>query len=193
MKIRYEKIAAVMMAAALSISLLGGCAGKEAPDKAKGNTESVGKFKTKDIDGNICTEKIFEDAELTVVNVFATWCTPCVQELPDLQKLSEQMADKGVKVVGVVMDTVDENGDSSEEGIEKAKMLQKQAEITYPLIIPDSGYMNGRLSDMQSYPETFFVDKNGNIVGKTYGGSAGLEEWTEVVEKELAALEGETK
>jgi len=53
--------------------------------------------------------------------------------------------------------------------------------------------MNGRLSDMQSYPETFFVDKNGNIVGKTYGGSAGLEEWTEVAEKELAALKGETK
>ena len=128
-----------------------------------------------------------------MVNVFATWCTPCVQELPDLQKLSEQMADKGVKVVGVVMDAVDENGDSSEEGIEKAKMLQKQAQITYPLIVPDSGWMNGRLSNIQSYPETFFVDKNGNIVGETYGGSAGLEEWTEVVEKELAALEGETK
>ncbi len=191
MKIRCGKAVAMLLAGVLCVSLLGGCGGTNSG--AKANIKSVGKFETKDIDGNICTEKVFEDAELTMVNVFATWCTPCVQELPDLQKLSEEMADKGVKVVGVVMDTVDENGNSSEEGIEKAKLLQEQAQITYPMIVPDSGYMNGRLSDMQSFPETFFVDKDGNIVGKTYGGSADLAEWTKVVEKELAALQGDAK
>lgn len=191
MKTRYEKIAAALLAGVLCVSLLGGCAGDKA--NAGRGTKSVGKFETKDIDGNTFTEKIFEDAELTMVNVFATWCTPCVQEMPDLQKLSEQMADKGVKVVGVVMDTVDDNGAVSEEGIEKAKVLQQRTGVTYTQLIPDSGYMNGRLSNIQSFPETFFVDKDGNIVGKTYGGSAGLEEWTEVVEKELAALKGETK
>ena len=36
-----------------------------------------------------------------------------------------------------------------------------------------------------AFPETFFVDKNGNIVGETYSGSHSLDEWKEIVEKEL--------
>ena len=45
--------------------------------------------------------------------------------------------------------------------------------------------MNGRLNGISAFPETFFVDKNGNIVGETYSGSHSLDEWKEIVEKEL--------
>jgi len=45
--------------------------------------------------------------------------------------------------------------------------------------------MNGRLNGISAFPETFFVDKNGNIVGETYSGSHSLEDWKEIVEKEL--------
>ena len=48
--------------------------------------------------------------------------------------------------------------------------------------------MNGRLQGISAFPETFFVDKNGNIVGETYSGSHTLEEWKEIVEKELSAI-----
>ena len=48
--------------------------------------------------------------------------------------------------------------------------------------------MNGRLSGIDAVPETFFVDKEGNIVGDTYVGSHGLEEWREIVEKELEGV-----
>ena len=46
--------------------------------------------------------------------------------------------------------------------------------------------MNGRLNGINAFPETFFVDKDGNIVGETYSGSHDLKEWKEIVEKELA-------
>ena len=53
---------------------------------------------------------------------------------------------------------------------------------------PDKNMMNGRLQGISAFPETFFVDKNGNIVGETYSGSHTLEEWKEIVEKELSAI-----
>ena len=45
--------------------------------------------------------------------------------------------------------------------------------------------MNGRLVGIQAVPETFFVDKNGTIVGETYSGSHSLDEWTEIVKQTL--------
>ena len=56
---------------------------------------------------------------------------------------------------------------------------------SYPFLVPDSTMMNGRLNGISAFPETFFVDKEGNIVGETYSGSHSLDEWKEIVEKEL--------
>ena len=146
--------------------------------------ESLGSFTTEDINGKEYTEKLFEEADLTMVNVFATWCSPCINEIPYLAELDKNMKEKGVQVVGFVMDAV--NGtEKNEEGIEKAKIIAKQTKAEYPFLIPDSGYLNGRIANIQAVPETFFVDKNGNIVGETYSGSRSLEEWEEIVETEL--------
>ena len=60
--------------------------------------------------------------------------------------------------------------------------------LTCFFLIPDKNMMNGRLQGISAFPETFFVDKNGNIVGETYSGSHTLEEWKEIVEKELSAI-----
>lgn len=54
--------------------------------------------------------------------------------------------------------------------------------------MPDKTNFNGRLNGIQALPETFFVDKNGKIVGETYSGSHDLKAWREIVEKELENL-----
>ena len=125
---------------------------------------NVGKFETTGVDGKTYTQDIFSKYDLTMVNIFTTWCSPCVNEIPDLEKLYQEMKDKGVK---------------------KAQVLQEKTKASYPFLIPDSGMMNGRLNGISAFPETFFVDKNGNIVGETYSGSHSLDEWKEIVEKEL--------
>ena len=157
---------------------------------------SVGTFKTQDINGNEYTQDMFSDYDLTMVNVFATWCSPCVNELPDLQKLSEEVeSEKGndknkkIQIVGIVLDAVAANGETDSNTLDKARTLQSQAQITYPLLIPDSGNLNGRLKDIQAVPETFFVDKKGNIVGNTYSGSHTLQEWKEIIETEISGME----
>ena len=51
--------------------------------------------------------------------------------------------------------------------------------------------MNGRLNGISAFPETFFVDKNGNIVGEVYTGSHDLDEWKKIVEDTLSSLSEE--
>ena len=144
-------------------------------------------LQTKDIDGKEFSSKDFANYDLTMVNVFATWCSPCVQEIPDLAEIQKEMKDKGVNIVGVVTDTVDQTGENR-EALEKAKLIRERSKAEYPFLIPDQSNFNGRLSGIQAFPETFFVDKKGQIVGETYSGSRNKKAWMEIIEKELAKV-----
>ena len=157
-------------------------------DMVQQDGDNVGKFEMTGIDKKTYTEDMFSEYDLTLVNVFTTWCSPCVNEIPELEKLYQELKDQGVGVTGVVLDTADSEGNQDEQAIKKAELLQEKTKATYPFLIPDKNMMNGRLQGISAFPETFFVDKNGNIVGETYSGSHTLEEWKEIVEKELSAI-----
>lgn len=215
-----KKVISILLAAAMCIAVLTACsstqpgspasnqsgtsqqpsqesaASSQIPDEAGGELvsefvgPSLGEFTTQDVNGNEYTQEMFQDYDLTLVNIFTTWCTPCVAEMPELEKLYQQMKDQGVNVVGFVLDVLNEKGEIVQENLERAQELVEKTGITYPVLLPDSGYLNGRLTGIEGFPETFFVDKDGNVVGGTYQGSGGLEDWLEVVEQELADLEG---
>ena len=163
----------------------------EQPQTATSDADNVGTFETTDIDGNTYTEKVFSDYDLTLVNAFTTWCSPCVNEMPELEKLYQEMKDQGVGVVGMVLDSVSEDGTPDDSIVQKAQLLKEKTGVTYPLLIPDKGFLNGRISGLQSFPESFFVDKDGNIVSDPIMGSNTFDGWKEAVEKQLAALTGE--
>ena len=75
------------------------------------------------------------------------------------------------------------------EALETAKLLAEETGATYPFLIPDAGLLNGLLTGVQAVPTSFFVDSDGNLVGNVYTGSRSLEDWTEIVNQELEALE----
>ena len=142
---------------------------------------------TKDIEGKEFSSKDFANYDLTMVNVFATWCTACVQEIPALAEVQKEMQPKGVNIVGVVTDTVDDTGEN-QQALEKAKLIMEKTGANYSFLMPDKSNFNGRLNGIQALPETFFVDKNGQIVGESYSGSHNKKDWTEIIEKELARV-----
>ena len=74
---------------------------------------------------------------------------------------------------------------------QRLKVLKEKTGVTYPLLLPDSGFLNGRISGIQSFPESFFVDKDGNIVGDAILGSNNFEDWKALVEKQLAEIKGD--
>lgn len=161
-------------------------------DKPRPEVSNVGEFSTTDVNGNPFDQSMFKDYDLTLVNIFTTWCSPCVNELPELEKLYQEVSKEyNVGVAGIVMDTVDENfeqTDDTAESLEKAKLLAEKTGCTFPFLIPDKTAMNGRLIGIDGFPETFFVDRDGNIVGGTYPGSRSYEEWSETVKAELENL-----
>lgn len=153
-----------------------------------GNTVTdLSNIVTKDIHGKEFSSKDFANYDLTMVNVFATWCTACIQEIPDLVEVQKEMQAKGVNIIGIVTDTVDDTGEN-QEALEKAKLIQEKTKANYSFLMPDKTNFNGRLNGIQALPETFFVDKNGQIVGETYSGSHNKKDWTAIIEKELSAL-----
>lgn len=164
--------------------------GNDAFSQARVDTNSLGSFTTTDIQGEEVTQDIFKDYDLTLVNLFATWCSPCVNEMPELQKLKDTMADRGVNVVAVVLDGASSSGQLDQNALEMARLLQERLNLTFPLLIPEETGLNGRLYGVNSVPESFFVDREGNIVGETYVGARSYDEWKAIVEQELQSLPG---
>ncbi|MCI9619879.1 MAG: TlpA family protein disulfide reductase [Dorea sp.] len=207
MILRKKLLQALSILGMCSVIIAGGCAsGEDSSSKLKedaaqeekadqevldaGGSEasdggSLGEFSMEDVNGETYTQEMFADHDLTMINVFTTWCSPCIREIPDLEKLSKEMEDQGVQVVGIVLDVA---GNADEETIEKAKLLAEKTGAAYPFLIPDAGYLNGRLAGISAVPETFFADKEGNIVGETYSGSRSFEDWKGIVEKELEGV-----
>ncbi len=207
MKFRMKVLCSLLTAAMCCTPVLSGCSSQEEPslaqEEAEGKEQDVldetdgaagegagnlGKFSMEDINGSAYTEELFADHDLTMVNVFTTWCTPCIREIPDLEKLHKEMEGQGVGVVGIVLDAIGSSGKVDEKAVEKAKILAEKTGAAYPFLIPDEGYLGGRLAGIAAVPETFFVDKDGNIVGETYSGSRSFEDWKGIVEKELEGV-----
>jgi len=181
---KHKTIPAILLALTLCAALAA-CSGEPS---GTGDGKNIGSFTTQDINGTTYTQDVFKDCELTMVNVFTTWCTPCVGEMPDLEKLHQQVADQGVNVIGIVLDAVDEKGEVVPEYLDQALALVENTGVTYPVLLPDSTFFNGRLSGIDSVPTTFFVDKNGNYVGSDCVGSDNLDGWLKVVDTRLAMV-----
>ena len=199
MKATRKKLAALLLGGLLSLSLLTACGSQPAEPSApsepqssapssSSEVQSLGQFSTTDIYGKTVTQDIFSQYDLTMVNLFATWCSPCVQEIPELAQLRKNMESQGVNVIGVVMDAASPEG-TSEETLAQAKVLAERTGADYPLLIPDQTAFNGRLIGVTTIPETFFVDREGNIVGETYLGARDLNAWTDIVTKELEGVQ----
>lgn len=126
-------------------------------------------FKGKDLDGNdVNSDDIFSSNNVTVINFWFTTCNPCVGELGDLEKLNKELAEKGGTVIGINSFTLD--GDKT--AISEAKGVLTKKGITYKNVWFDSKGEAGKFaSGLYSYPTTYVVDKNGNIVGQPIVGA----------------------
>lgn len=148
----------------------------------------MGSFNATDIDGNAVDQSVFADYKLTMVNVWTTFCGPCLREMPDLGELAAEYKDKGVRIVGLVSDTLDNKGEIDQSQVDYAKEIVSDTGANYLHILPSTDLF-GLLSQISSVPTTFFVDSEGHQVGSAYMGSREKDDWIKIIDSTLEEVQ----
>lgn len=198
MKKRIKVMAALTLSMAMLLAACGAKEEKGASQEADNgkkaesseNTESkeeksekvFGAFQAVTLEGEDVSESIFTQADLTMVNIWGTFCGPCIREMPDLGELSRAYEDKGVKLVGLISDV-------SEPGDETAEEIISTTKADYTHIVASRDLAAGILSKVSVVPTTIFVDKEGNQVGEVYSGARSKDDWQKIVDELLEKVQ----
>ena len=119
---------------------------------------------------------MFASAELTMINIWATNCGPCIQELPHIQNLAEAYESRGVQIVTAL-------GDSEQSGrIGEALRIINRLGFNLPVLRNTASF--SAQFPAAAYPTTYFVDRNGNIV-KVVTTSNSDSEWCAILDELL--------
>ena len=144
-------------------------------------------FETIDLEGNKITSDILAKYDVTMINIWATWCPPCRAELPEIGKLYEAFKDKGCNIIGITGDV----SPDAQDALPTAKELISKADCNYT-VVQYNDTLKPILDNLAAWPTTIFVDKKGNIIASSVNdiiiGSRDLAEFTEAMEKALKAV-----
>jgi len=114
--------------------------------------------------------------QVTLVNIWATWCIPCRTEMPAMERLYQLYGPKGFRIAAVSID---------EGGIEDVRAFAKEYGLTFDILHDVTGEIQ-RAYQTTGVPESFLLDKDGVIVKRVY-----VHEWdTPANQRVIAELMG---
>ena len=146
--------------------------------------ERILSFTASDIYGNEVSSDIFKDSKITVVNIWGTFCSPCIYEMPFLGELSREY-DKGeVQLLGVVSDSVDYFGEEDSNAVALAQEIAEETKADYTHIVPSMEVLEF-LYDVTAVPTTFFLDSEGRVIGEAVVGAREKDAWKEIIDNIL--------
>ncbi len=91
--------------------------------------------------------------KVIVLNIWATWCPPCREEIPDFIEIQNEMRDDGVLFVGVSVD---------ETGWDVVRPFAEEFQINYPLVV-DDGTVYAKYGPLPGLPTSFIINKQGQV------------------------------
>lgn len=122
--------------------------------------------------------------QLTVVNVWGTWCVNCIAEMPELGDLGRKLAGSEVLLAGYCEDTMEAGK------LDEAKIIVQNCKADFPMLQANAESREDILSLTGGLPTTFFIDANGRILN-TIAGKRSLEEYEQLIEESLERIEAE--
>ena len=139
-------------------------------------------FEANTIDGEEYSSDAFSQSRLTMINVWATYCNPCLSEMPDLGEIATEYDSAELQMIGVISDVAET---AAENDIKNAKELIEQTGAQYQhLLLSESLYTN-LVGGVNSVPTTFFVDQEGKMLGYAMGAQS-KEAWVSIIEDLLS-------
>ncbi len=97
--------------------------------------------------------------EVVLVNVWTTWCPPCREEMPSMERLYARLHGRGFQLLAVSQD---------EDGMRAVAPFVKQLGLSFPVLIDPDRQVGDRYG-VWGYPESFVVDRNGYVVERVVG------------------------
>jgi peroxiredoxin len=148
---RGVKIAAVTAAIGVGVLVLAfvlhGRTPRVAPD-----------FAVPDLDGQAVRLSAYR-GRVVLVNLWATWCPPCREEMPSMERLHQRLKDKGFVLLAVSED---------EGGAAGVRAFVEQMKVTFPVLLDPDGEV-GRKYEVWGFPESFLLDRGGRVVERVIG------------------------
>jgi thiol-disulfide isomerase/thioredoxin len=131
-------------------------------------------FSTTTLTGEAVDCTIFYEAELTMVNIWGSFCGPCIEEMPDLERLSKDLKKQGIRVIGILVD----------DDLESAGAILADAQVTFTNLTMDAS-LQTFLGKFQYVPTTIFIDGKGQVMPEIAVGARGYEEYKALAESAL--------
>ena len=189
-----KRIIAILVAAVIFCLAFTACSGDKAtdgnaPSGSSSNEAGVfGEFESFDMKGKKVDNTALQGKKLTMVNAWATFCGPCISEMPDLQEISKEYAKKDFQIIGLVIDvSVKADGTPYNESLyAEAEKVIKDTGVKYTNILLSDSLKNSEAGSIYTIPTTYFLDENGNKIGETYIGSRSYEDWCKIIDSLLA-------
>ena len=120
-------------------------------------------FVLPDLDGNDVTLADYK-GKVVILDLWATWCPPCRQEIPFLVSLYEEYKDQGLVVVGVGLD---------QGGASALAPFVEQNDVTYPILVGDQSVSQSY--NVSGIPMTLMIDRDGRVASKDVGFAPTME------------------
>lgn len=156
---------------ALSIAVSCGRSNHDGDDGRNHVGDKVPRFALQALDGTEIGSKELA-GNVTVVDFWATWCQPCIKEIPEYNALYQKFREEKFRMVGITLDS----GDA-----ESIKPFVTQLNIEYPIYLGDE-LVKSEFGGIQVYPTTFILDQEGKIQRKYLGSRPGkVEEIAKIV------------
>lgn len=143
------------------------------------NVKAITDFNVKTLDGNEITDSVFADYDITMINIWATYCGPCKAEMKDLGELYESLPE-GANMISICTDATDE--------AELAQEIMDKNNCTFPVLLPNDHLTDSLLNYVTGVPTTYFVDSFGNVVGDPIVGSRSQDDYRKELEERIASL-----
>ena len=139
-------------------------------------------FEANTTDGEAWNSENFANSKVTMINIWGTYCNPCLAEMPDLGEIATEYDVADFQLIGVICDVME---DADEETIETAKELIEETQANYPhLLLNESLYVN-LVGAVSAVPTTFFVRQDGSLMGYLTGAQS-KDAWKELIDRLLA-------
>lgn len=144
-------------------------------------------FELTDQFGNVHTMEDYK-GKVVFLNFWATWCSPCKMEMPDIQALYEAYGENqgDVIILGVVSPKSAENSNTQEQDEAGVIAFLAENQYTYPTVMDNSGQLSWDYG-IRAYPTTFMIDADGNV----YGYLSGMMTY-DIMEEIIAQTQGMT-